>query len=121
METEKLFNHFHQNFGVVLAESDLFEVVEIVESMLKKGKANQFRVPDLSEVRLYMESKKIAEAEKNAIKFWNFYEAKGWVIGKAKMKNWKSAIATWEFPTASYEKPKSSILKTVGRNTEKWM
>ena len=27
--------------------------------------------------------------------FWNFYESKGWFVGKNKMKNWHSAIATW--------------------------
>lgn len=28
--------------------------------------------------------------------FWNFYESKGWMVGKNKMKNWHSAIHTWE-------------------------
>jgi hypothetical protein len=28
--------------------------------------------------------------------FWNFYESKGWKIGKEKMKNWQSAVITWE-------------------------
>ena len=27
--------------------------------------------------------------------FWNFYESKGWFVGKNKMKNWHSAVATW--------------------------
>jgi hypothetical protein len=26
----------------------------------------------------------------------NHYEAKGWMIGKAKMKDWKAAVRTWE-------------------------
>lgn len=25
-----------------------------------------------------------------------FYESKGWMVGKSKMKNWKAAVATWE-------------------------
>jgi hypothetical protein len=29
-------------------------------------------------------------------KFFNFYEAKGWMIGKNKMKNWQAAVRTWE-------------------------
>lgn len=28
--------------------------------------------------------------------FINFYESKGWMIGKNKMKCWKSAVRTWE-------------------------
>ena len=27
---------------------------------------------------------------------WDFYESKGWFIGKTKMKNWRSAVRTWE-------------------------
>ena len=28
--------------------------------------------------------------------FVSFYEAKGWMIGKNKMKDWKAAVRTWE-------------------------
>ena len=30
-----------------------------------------------------------------AVKFWNFYDAKGWMVGKTKMQKWKSAVMTW--------------------------
>lgn len=126
MDTENLFNHFHQNFGLVLTEAELFEVIEIVRSMSvkrKKKTSGAFVVPELSEVRIYMESKNIIDAEKNSIKFWNFYESKGWVVGKVKMKNWKSAIATWELPTGKgpVKPTTSSVFKNVGKNTENWM
>ena len=29
-------------------------------------------------------------------KFVDFYESKGWMIGKNKMKNWKASIRTWK-------------------------
>jgi hypothetical protein len=29
-------------------------------------------------------------------KWFNFYEAKGWMIGKNKMKDWRAAVRTWE-------------------------
>lgn len=29
-------------------------------------------------------------------KFIDFYSAKGWMIGKNKMKDWKAAVRTWE-------------------------
>lgn len=29
-------------------------------------------------------------------KFIDFYESKGWMVGKNKMKNWKASIRTWE-------------------------
>lgn len=28
--------------------------------------------------------------------FFDFYESKGWVVGKAPMKNWQAAVRTWE-------------------------
>jgi len=29
-------------------------------------------------------------------KFMDFYESKGWLIGKTKMKDWQAAVRTWE-------------------------
>lgn len=28
--------------------------------------------------------------------FWDFYQSKGWVVGKAPMKDWRAAVRTWE-------------------------
>lgn len=28
--------------------------------------------------------------------FFDFYESKGWLVGKAKMKDWKAAVRNWE-------------------------
>ena len=40
--------------------------------------------------------------------FIAFYESKGWMIGKNKMKDWKQAIITWE--KRNYKKPTMSKL-----------
>ncbi len=32
----------------------------------------------------------------NAEAFYDFYEAKGWYVGKNKMKDWKACVRTWE-------------------------
>lgn len=29
-------------------------------------------------------------------KFYDFYESKGWMVGKNKMKDWRAAVRTWE-------------------------
>jgi hypothetical protein len=57
-----------------------------------------FSAPTLEEVEAYLKELKIFEAKANALKFHSFYDAKGWMIGKNKMKNWKSAVKTWSFP-----------------------
>ena len=53
----------------------------------------KFTKPTIEEVKNYcLEHRKNVDAEQ----FYNFYESKGWMIGKSPMKNWKAAIATWE-------------------------
>jgi len=37
--------------------------------------------------------------------FIDFYESKGWMVGKNKMKDWKSAVRTWE--RREVKKPKT--------------
>ena len=32
----------------------------------------------------------------DAANIWDFYESKGWVIGKSRMKDWRAAVRTWE-------------------------
>lgn len=52
-----------------------------------------FVVPSLEEIKEY------CEARNNLVdfnRFYDFYQSKGWMIGKNKMKDWKAAIRTWE-------------------------
>lgn len=57
-----------------------------------KGKS-RFVKPTIEEVRLYCQER---HNSINAEDFINFYESKGWVVGKSPMKDWKAAIRTWE-------------------------
>ena len=58
-----------------------------------KGGKNKFCPPTLEEVRSYIQEKGYSV---DADTWWNFYESKGWFVGKNKMKNWHAAIATWQ-------------------------
>jgi hypothetical protein len=52
-----------------------------------------FTIPTISEVEIYcLERKNNIEAES----FINFYDSKGWMVGKNKMKDWRACIRTWE-------------------------
>lgn len=54
-----------------------------------------FDPPSLEEVKTYcLERKRGVDPER----WWNFYQAKGWMVGKNKMKDWKAAVRTWEEP-----------------------
>ena len=52
-----------------------------------------FLPPTISEVKEYCEKRKNSISPEQ---FVNFYQSKGWMIGKNKMKDWKAAVRTWE-------------------------
>lgn len=55
-------------------------------------KKKSFTPPTIEEVRQYIHEKGYTV---DADAWWNFYNSKGWFVGKNKMVSWKSAIATW--------------------------
>ena len=56
-------------------------------------KKSVFIKPTIEEVSEHIISKGYHFDAEN---FHSFYESKGWVVGKAKMKDWKAACRTWE-------------------------
>ena len=53
----------------------------------------KFIIPTLSQITEYCLER---NNKVDYIKFYNFYESKGWMIGKNKMKDWRAAVRTWE-------------------------
>lgn len=73
--------------------------------------SRRFVAPSLQEVENYIIEKGY---HVNAKRFIAFYESKGWMIGKNKMKSWKQALVTWETRerpqnTTAYEPESESI------------
>lgn len=58
--------------------------------------AKRFVPPTIDEVREYMSSIGIFEPDKTAERFIAYYTSNGWMVGKMKMKDWKSACVTWK-------------------------
>lgn len=58
-----------------------------------KYKEGRFTPPTLSEVEAYISEKGY---HIDASSFIDFYESKGWMVGKNRMKDWKAAVRTWE-------------------------
>jgi hypothetical protein len=58
-----------------------------------KEKNNIFTPPQIEDVKKYCEER---NNDVDAEKWFNFYTAKGWLIGKNKMKDWQAAVRTWE-------------------------
>lgn len=64
------------------------------ENDLKENtKRKVFTKPTVEEVKAYCAERK---NNVNADKFIDFYESKGWLIGKNPMKDWKACVRTWE-------------------------
>lgn len=53
----------------------------------------RFQKPSLSDVREYCIAR---NNDVDPEQFFNFYESKGWIVGKTPMKDWKAAVRTWE-------------------------
>lgn len=63
-----------------------------------------FTPPTVEEISAYCNERK------NGVdphRFFDFYQAKGWMVGKNKMRDWKAAVRTWERRTETAGKPQS--------------
>lgn len=59
-----------------------------------------FQKPTIEEIKNYcLERNNSVDAQR----FFDYYESKGWMIGKNKMKDWKAAIRTWEQNNTKYK------------------
>lgn len=53
----------------------------------------KFKKPTIEEIKSYCKER---NNNVNGDKFYDFYESKGWKIGKNSMKDWKACVRTWE-------------------------
>ena len=63
------------------------------KSIAPKSQRSRFIPPTVEEVE--SQCAQIGLPPLEATKFVNYYESKGWVVGRSKMKLWKSALANW--------------------------
>lgn len=77
----------------------------------KKKEKSCFVVPTIEEVNEYIQEKGYHFSGED---FWHFYESKGWMVGKNKMKQWKSSCALWE---SKCRKDEPSLFETPTTRT----
>ena len=73
-----------------------------VNNILGEKTKKFFQVPTLAEVKNYCLERK---NNVDPLKWFNFYTAKDWMIGKNKMKDWQAAVRTWEKTEKESSKP----------------
>jgi len=77
----------------------------------KKGRKRVFIPPTPQDVQAYMDQ--IGVTRFTAVKFCNYYEARGWTLGKSKMRSWKAVVNFWssgEKTMRKEERPAQNIV-----------
>ena len=77
--------------GVSVPHTDNNEYIN--NNSLYKRESSRFQKPSIDEIRQYCISRNNSVDPEQ---FFNFYESKGWIIGKSPMKDWRAAVRTWE-------------------------
>ena len=77
--------------GISETDTNNKEYININTLSIKGG--HRFQKPSLEDVRAYC----IGRSNKvDPEQFYNFYESKGWMVGKSPMKDWRASVRTWE-------------------------
>ena len=79
---------------------------ENIKGGYRGEKRTRFIPPSLQEVTAYCRERK-NHVDPEA--FVNFYESKGWKVGKDPMKDWKASVRTWEQREKREKKPPNSF------------
>ena len=77
--------------------------IDIRDIDIKENIKEKFKKPTLEEVESYCKERK---NNVDPERFIDFYESKGWKVGKTPMKDWKACIRTWESKTKEKNLPK---------------
>lgn len=99
--------------GTKVPHTDNNEYININNNSLYKKGSTRFQKPTIEEIRQYcLEKGYNVDAEQ----FFNFYESKGWLVGKSPMQNWRAAVCTWikrekEIPQRKRESRKESTFE----------
>lgn len=81
---------------------------------IDKKNNKRFVKPTVEEVKAYCLEKGYSV---DADRFVNFYESKGWLVGRTPMKDWKAAVRTWnrsESQQPEKQKPKFNSFDSRG-------
>ena len=85
----------------------------------KGPSATRFSPPMVEQVRAYCRERGVppADAQTEADKFVDRYEANGWIVGKTKMKDWKAAARNWLRNRKEWGQPAAQATPPYGGRT----
>lgn len=88
-----------------------------IENECYTPKPPRFSPPTVEEVRAYCQERK------NGIdpqRFVDYYQARGWKLGKESMKDWKATVRTWERKEGQYGAPEHDNSGEAAGSAKKW-
>jgi hypothetical protein len=79
------------------------------ETPPSEGQRKKSHLPTLEEAQAYFVER--GSTAEQGERYWNFYESKGWKVGKTPMERWKAAASNWIARSKEYAngKPEKSI------------
>jgi hypothetical protein len=91
--TNKIIDTSLQKDGYPINE--IIEVNNTINNTINNtvNKGGRFTPPSVEQVMEYCNHRQNGI---NAQSFIDFYQSKGWMVGKSKMKDWKASVRTWE-------------------------
>lgn len=78
--------------GATNPPAQISEIKEKKSPNEVKGTVKRFIKPTVEQIRAYISEKGLGI---DAVHFFDFYESKGWVVGKSPMKDWRAAARQW--------------------------
>ena len=101
-----------QSWGTASVVEHAGTTTPVVEHKRDSVSSKRFTPPTADEVSAYSDE---INAGVDGQQFVDFYESKGWMIGKNKMKDWRAAVRTWK-RSESQRGPKISTAVRSNRN-----
>jgi predicted phage replisome organizer len=97
---ESLISALHCDHNVQKSDEEIeiekekeIEIDKEKESRADKPPKKRFSIPLVSEIEAYCKER---NNKVNAQHFFDWYQSKGWMVGKNKMVDWRATVRTWE-------------------------
>lgn len=94
---------------------------KVEESKVKESRDSRtiFIPPILQQTKDYF-LQTLNHTEISAERFWNHYEANGWLIGRNKMKDWQAAARTWKLKDIEWGGNNATNKRDIGKTDAKF-
>lgn len=112
-QTEAMLSNAKQTEANVSYNNNIYSNSNIKENDKKKSD-KRFSPPTLEEVKARIVEMGYTRTDPE--RFINFYESKGWMVGKNKMKDWKAALANWNKDDNNGNKRKGTDIGSSNAN-----